>query len=146
MLDEKIVLEKFLGGVNCCASVFGAFAEELGLSLETARKISTGFGSGIGCGNVCGAVSGGLMALGLKYGECADTKTEATEKYNAKRKAFFEAFTAQNGTLFCKEIMGLDPNVPENRPILAERGTRANVCAKVIVNTCKLIEEMLKED
>ena len=86
------------------------------------------------------------MALGLKYGECADTKTEATEKYNAKRKAFFEAFTAQNGTLFCKEIMGLDPNVPENRPILAERGTRANVCAKVIVNTCKLIEEMLKED
>ena len=56
MIDEKLALEGFSGGVNCCATVFGALAEYVGIDKTTAQRIASGFGGGIGCGSVCGCV------------------------------------------------------------------------------------------
>ena len=48
----------FKSGMNCAQSVFSVFAEELGMNLETALKVSQGFGGGM-CRmrEVCGCVS-----------------------------------------------------------------------------------------
>lgn len=66
--SEKAV-ELFKKGYNCSQSVFGAFAEDLGIDFETAVMISSSFGGGMGrMREVCGAVSGMFMAAGIKYG------------------------------------------------------------------------------
>ena len=63
--SEKAV-ELFLKGYNCSQAVFGAFADALGVSEETAFKLAAPFGGGVGrLREVCGAVSGMLMVLGL---------------------------------------------------------------------------------
>jgi len=69
-------------GITCSASVFGAFAQDLGLEEKTARKIACGFGGGISkTGNICGAVSGAIMVIGLKYGkEVPGDDSGATER------------------------------------------------------------------
>ena len=58
----------FLKGYNCSQSVVAAFAPQLGLTEETALRLSAGFGAGIGrmrevCGAFCGVVTVLLPAL-----------------------------------------------------------------------------------
>ena len=51
--------ELFRQGYNCGQSVFAAFADVLGLTVEEAAKIASPFGAGFGkLREVCGAVSG----------------------------------------------------------------------------------------
>ena len=44
----KKAAELFAEGYNCSQAVVGAFAEELGLDLQTALKLSSPFGGGMG--------------------------------------------------------------------------------------------------
>ena len=48
MSKKEKAMSLFKEGYNCSQSVFGAFAEELGLDFETALKISSSFGGGMG--------------------------------------------------------------------------------------------------
>ena len=51
--------ELFRMGYNCSQSVYAAFAEEFGISIEEAAKKASPFGAGFGkLREVCGAVSG----------------------------------------------------------------------------------------
>lgn len=50
---------------NCAQSVLVPFADEAGISEETAMKTASNFGAGMRRAATCGAVTGGLMALGL---------------------------------------------------------------------------------
>ena len=55
----------FAEGFTCSQSVFGAFAEDLGLEKHMALKLANGFGGGIARRQeVCGAVSGAVMLIG----------------------------------------------------------------------------------
>ena len=61
--------ELFRMGYNCSQSVYAAFAEELGISIEEAAKKASPFGAGFGkLREVCGAVTGMTMVLGELYG------------------------------------------------------------------------------
>lgn len=50
---------------NCAQSVVLPFAEDAGVSEETAMRFAANFGGGMKMASVCGAVTGGLMVLGL---------------------------------------------------------------------------------
>ncbi len=50
---------------NCAQSVVLPFAEDAGISEETAMRFAANFGGGMKMASVCGAVTGGLMVLGL---------------------------------------------------------------------------------
>ena len=57
--------ELFRMGYNCSQSVYAAFAEDLGMSVEEAAKRASPFGAGFGkLREVCGAVSGMVLVLG----------------------------------------------------------------------------------
>ena len=59
----------FRTGYNCSQSVYAAFAEELGITVEEAAKKASPFGAGFGkLREVCGAVTGMVMAIGDLYG------------------------------------------------------------------------------
>ena len=73
----------FKSGFNCAQSVFAVFAEELGLDLETALKISQGFGGGMGRQReVCGCVSGMIMAVSLLEGSSDSLDKKSIKKAN----------------------------------------------------------------
>lgn len=59
----------FREGYNCAQSVVLAYAEEMGLEMKTAARLSSGFGGGVGgLRGVCGAVSGMAMVYGMLCG------------------------------------------------------------------------------
>ena len=61
--------ELFNEGYNCSQAVLGAFAEDAGLDVKTALRLSAPFGGGMGrMREVCGGVSGMFMAIGLFFG------------------------------------------------------------------------------
>ena len=106
----------FFEGCNCAQAVFLAFAEEK-LDRETALKIASGFGGGMaGMRDVCGAVSGMFMAYGLLRGS-ADPNDRAakTAAYQTLRQLAGE-FEAQNGSLICRQLLGLDPDFKPQPP------------------------------
>lgn len=68
----------FLKGYNCSQSVVAAFAPQLGLTEETALRLSAGFGAGIGrMREVCGAFCGVVTVLSMVYADPTDPKDKS---------------------------------------------------------------------
>lgn len=112
--------ELFESGYNCCQAVFLACTEDLELDTETKAKLASSFGGGIGgMRQVCGTVSGMFLALGLRYGY-SDPKDKAGKaaQYEVIR-ALADEFKQENGSIICRELLGLDenfkPKPPEDR-------------------------------
>ena len=71
--------DRFAQGFSCSQSIFSAFVLQLGLSTETALKLSSPFGAGMARqGQVCGALTGALMVLGLQQGNVDPEGKEKT--------------------------------------------------------------------
>lgn len=83
---------------------------------------------------VCGAVSGMLMALGLKYGY-ADPKDRAgkTAQYELVR-TLADEFKKENGSIICRELLGLDENFKPKPPERARKGITKSVRAASSAN------------
>ena len=59
----------FEEGYNCAQAVAGAFAEDVGMDLETITQLISGFGGGFGrMREVCGAFSGLTLIASIKHG------------------------------------------------------------------------------
>ncbi len=100
-------IELFKSGYNCSQSVFCAFAEDFGIDLSLALRLSSGFGGGMGrLRKTCGAVTGGIMVLSLKYGydKAGDDKHKA-ELYNIIQ-SFVSDFVSELGTDQCGSLLG----------------------------------------
>ncbi len=135
-------------GFGCAQAVLASFSEDFGLDERTALKISTGFGSGMGrmC-EVCGALTGGFMVLGLKYGKVNTDgskygpATELTYELTAK---LADMFKQRYGTIFCRDLLGLDLSLQENRDIAVARNYFVERCGAYIQTSVEMVEELLK--
>jgi len=147
MIDHsQKAAELFKQGYNCSQSVFGAFAEELGLDLETSLKISSSFGGGMGrLREVCGAVSGMFMVAGAKYGY-SDPKDKAAKTEHYKRIGLLaKAFKDENHSIICRELLGLTSN--EYNPIPDERTKeyyKKRPCVELVAFAARLMDEMIE--
>jgi C_GCAxxG_C_C family probable redox protein len=108
-------------GFNCAQSVLSACCEPYGMSKEQALNVSCAFGAGMGRqGATCGAVTGAYMAIGLKYGKYLEGDEAPKEKTYALVNEFNRQFAARNGTVVCKELLGLEIGTPEGAKIFKE--------------------------
>lgn len=100
----------FKEGYNCSQSVFAAYADLYGIDRETALKLSSSFGGGMGrMREVCGAVSGMFMVAGMETGATQGSDAEGKKaNYDMVQKLAAE-FRSQNGSIICKELLGLVP-------------------------------------
>jgi C_GCAxxG_C_C family probable redox protein len=135
-------------GFGCSQSVLGAFCEDYGMDPITALKISTGFGSGMGrlC-QVCGALTGGFMVLGLKYGKVNSDGSKygpATETTYALVSELARRFEETNGSILCRELIGLDLSVAENRAYAKEQNLFDIRCGKYVRDVVGLLEDLLQ--
>ena len=138
-------MELFRMGYNCSQSVAGAWCDEMGFDLETAVKISAGFGGGMArMREVCGAVTGAFMVLGmikstgLPDPESKKNMYEIIQKYAAR-------FREENrfDSIICRVMLGLDgpqEPVPEAR---TEEYYKKRPCPEMIGLAAALLEEFI---
>ena len=96
----------FLKGYNCSQSVVAAFAPQLGLTEETALRLSAGFGAGIGrMREVCGAFCGVVTVLSMVYADPTDPKDKS--RMDALVQQAAEPYRTRNGggSIICRELL-----------------------------------------
>ncbi len=148
MSKKEIAKNYFLEGYNCAQAVFLAFAEDEGLNKDIALKIASSFGGGLGAQReVCGAVSGMCMALGLKRGYNTAKDYAAKQKHYLAVQEICAEFKNQNGSIICRELLGLDKN---NLPIKPEQRTegyyKKRPCAELVAMAAEILENYLSKN
>lgn len=142
MSKKEKAMSLFKEGYNCSQSVFGAFAEELGLDFETAVKISSSFGGGMGrMREVCGAVSGMFMAAGMKCGYSSPKDTQAKMNHYKLIQDLASEFKKNNGSIVCRELLGLEGK--DNNYIPSERTKeyyKKRPCAELVGEAAEILE------
>lgn len=95
----------FLKGYNCSQSVVAAFAPQIGLTEETALRLSAGFGAGIGrMREVCGAFCGVVTVLSMVYADPTDPK-DKSRMYALVQQAAEQYRTRNGGSIICRELL-----------------------------------------
>ena len=139
---EEKATRLFAGGYNCAQAVLGAFCEEAGLEPNTALKLASGFGGGVRCGEICGAVSGAIMAIGLKCGFYIEQDFEQKVYCNKKSYEFMEKFKEANGSVLCRDLLGIDIRCPEDHTTETAKEAHKTICPKLVASAVQILESM----
>jgi C_GCAxxG_C_C family probable redox protein len=135
----KKAAKHFKKGYNCAQSVLITMLDDWNLKNELVPKVATGFGGGIGrCGSVCGALTGGVMAISSVYGTNEPLMKKRLKAYETAQK-FYEQFEAQNGSVLCKELIGFDLSVPEQRDKAAKTNAFEKKCTVFVKKAVEIL-------
>ncbi|HBI64254.1 MAG TPA: hypothetical protein DDX51_03955 [Clostridiales bacterium] len=120
---EKAVQIKHMG-YNCCQAVLAAFAEELGITDEQARRLGAAFGAGMGgMEGTCGALCGAELVLGIKE--------YSGKPILAQARSIHNAFQKKCGATICKDLKGV------------ETGTMLCSCDDCVRSAAEIVEQAL---
>lgn len=138
--------ELFLAGANCAQAVLGAFCDECGIDNDTAMKIASGFGGGIGrMREVCGAVCGMTLAANLLKAGADISDKAAKDAHYALIQQLAEDFRAANGSIICRELLGLAAQTPAT-PVSEARTEgyyRKRPCPELVALAAQIAEARL---
>ena len=134
----------FEEGFSCSQAVLAAYAPQFGLDRETALKVSGAFGAGMGrmC-ETCGAVTGAFMVIGLKHGKTRAEDDEAKERAYRLVQEFAGQFKARHGSIVCRELLGCDLSIPEQRALAQEKKLTATLCPGFVHDAAEIVEQIL---
>lgn len=136
-----------MSGYGCCQSVVAAFADLYGLTLEQAVRVAAGFGGGVGrLRMMCGAVSALVILAGLDEGQTEGGDREGKARcYRIVQELLAES-KAENGSLICAELLGLDGPVPMGHFVPDERNAdyyRRRPCAAKVESAARIFAQYL---
>ena len=154
-IEERVEKAKRLfkeGGYNCCQAVVLAYNDILGLDDEIAAAISSGFGGGMGrMREVCGSISGMTILAGLmRPASDPSIKDWRTANYALVQEMAGE-FKAINGSIVCKELLGLVPMgsgtpAPKESPEPSDRTPeyyKKRPCEELVGISARIVGEKL---
>lgn len=138
----------FEEGYTCAQAVFVTYADLFGMERETALKISSPMGGGIGrMRETCGVVSAMAMLAGLKEGNTDPKDDDAKERIYLLTRQMADKFRQLNGTVVCRELLGIDGMEESARPSKRTPEWYASrPCRRLIAEAANIIEEILLED
>ncbi len=137
-------LMAFNNGFTCSSAVFSAFADDLGLTGDLAKKIACGFGAGVSrTGNICGAVSGAILVIGLKYGKAEEGDNAANEKTRALVRQFIDEFIEKNGSINCTELLRYDLSNQDDYEKARSENLFKTKCPRYVKDAALILERML---
>ena len=148
--NEKAELarELFLSGSNCAQSVYAAFADEMGMSRETALRLSGGLGGGIGgLRFTCGAFTAMAMVLSALRGYTDGADLDGKKRLYAQVQQLYERFVEEYGTSVCREL--LEKNGVSASPVPSERTPeyyKSRPCAQYVAFCAELVAEELEKN
>ncbi|MBR3397950.1 MAG: C_GCAxxG_C_C family protein [Lachnospiraceae bacterium] len=129
------ILQELHNKRNCAMVTLGEYADLIGFDREETDSFALVFGGGMRKGNVCGAVTGAYMAIGSYFKE-RDKAEEVAEQFEQK-------FKEKHGTILCKELLGKDFSIPEERAEAFEKGLTDDKCPDFIATAIDILEELL---
>ena len=136
--------ELFRMGYNCSQSVYAAFAEDLGMSVEEAAKRASPFGAGFG--EVCGAVSGMVLVLGDLCGYQDPTDAAGKQALYALVQRLCGSFEKSEGSLICRELLGLAKGEDLAEPaVRTEEYYQSRPCVGACRRAAELLEAYLTD-
>lgn len=137
--------ELFRMGYNCSQSVYAAFAEELGLSVEEAAKKSSPFGAGFGkLREVCGAVTGMTMVLGELCGYDNPKDAEGKKELYKQVQQMCASFEETEGSIICRELLGLKKGEDLEEPaVRTDEYYTSRPCVKACRRAAEIVEKTL---
>ena len=136
----------FRQGYNCSQSVFAAFADVVGMSVEEAAQLASPFGAGFGkLREVCGAVSGMTMLAGkLKGYSDPKAREEKVELYKLIQKMCAE-FEEKEGSIICRALLGLEKGEDLGEPaVRTEEYYRSRPCVGACRTAAEIAEKYLQ--
>ena len=139
---EELVRQQY----HYSQALLGAFADDIGLDLKTALKISTCFVGGMRQGGICGCVSASAMIMGMILGshDALDSEGEVNSVKNTEE--FTRMFKERmDGAIDCRDILGKDLTKPEDVAVIREKGLMQQKCTKALYASIEILEELLAE-
>lgn len=132
MTKKELAIELHNKKYNCAQAVACAFADEVGVDMETLFRACEGLGLGMGGMNgTCGAISGAVMLAGFKNsdGNIDNPGTKASTYQLSK--AILEKFAEKNQATRCRDLKGVDT------------GTVLRSCPGCIEDAVEIVQEVL---
>lgn len=140
--------ELFLGGYNCAQAVFIAYRDLAAIDEQTAATIAAPFGGGMGrLREVCGAVSGMTMCAGYLAPNALPNDNENKKKCYATVQELAEKFREENGSIVCRELLGLSQH--KDNPTPSERTTeyyRKRPCVEYVATAARIVGEKINQN
>ena len=143
-------MQLFKEGYNCSQAVFLAFEDLFNMEREVMLRLSSSFGGGMGrLREVCGAVSGMFMVAGVLYGYDDPKDYDKKTEHYARIQLLAKEFEALNGSIVCRELLGLAPKKssldmgnpePEKR---TEEYYKKRPCAELVAMAASFLEKEL---
>lgn len=137
--------ELFLSGYNCAQAVLMAFSDITGFDEKTSAMLASGFGGGMGrMREVCGTVSAMFMVVGTANGYDDPKDNENKKRTYAMIQELSGEFKKQNGSIICKELLGLQK--PEGTHIPEQRTAeyyKKRPCAELVKISTEITEKYL---
>ncbi|MGA1821945.1 MAG: C-GCAxxG-C-C family protein [Thermoplasmatota archaeon] len=146
MLDKsQDAVDLFNRGFSCSQAVLSTYGEDFGLDRGTAMRIAGAFGGGMDQrGETCGAVTGALMIIGLKHGSLGPEDPESKERTYDLSRDFIRSFEEMNGSIMCRDLLGYDLAIPDEKRIIREKGLTKTLCPGFVKDAAEILEELLK--
>ena len=99
-------LKNYGNGYTCSQAVLCAYAEDMGLSMETAYRMIEGFGGGFGgMQEVCGALSAAFAVISYYNSDGKIEGGQTKQETFAKIREAAEYFKEQYGSVVCREVL-----------------------------------------
>lgn len=141
-------VENFMQGYGCCQSVVAAFADLYGMTDDMAKRVGAGFGGGVGrMRMMCGAVSGIVVLVGLDCGQTEGSDREGKSACYKVVQDLLAKSKAQNGSLICAEILGINGNEKAASSYVASARTaeyyKKRPCAAKVECAARIFAEYL---
>lgn len=148
MTRKEKAVSLFKEGYNCAQAVVGAFADIIDIDENALTRLSSSFGGGMGrMREVCGAVSGCFMVLGLLIGYDDVTNPALKSEHYAIIQEAARRFKEENGSIVCRELLGLDSNAPT--PHIPSPRTedfyKKRPCSELVGIAAEITESILNE-
>ena len=156
MIDVNERVERACGyfkeGYNCAQAVVMAYDDVMNMSVEDIAKLTAPFGGGMGrMREVCGSVSGMVMLAGLiRPANDPSVKEWRTANYALVQEMAAD-FKAVNGSIVCKELLGLVPigsnsPAPQESPEPSDRTSeyyKKRPCEELVGISARIVGEKI---
>lgn len=146
-IDERVAAARnyFLSGYNCSQSVLLAYSDLTPLTQELVATIAAPFGGGMGrLREVCGAVSGMLLCVSFLYPNAEPNDAPSKKENYAAVQDVAEAFRRENGSIICRELLGLTCQKEEPTP--SERTSeyyKKRPCVELVATAARIVGEKI---
>lgn len=148
-IEERVsrARELFLEGYNCAQAVFIAYCDLADIDQPTAATFAAPFGGGMGrLREVCGAVSGMTMCAGYLAPNTFPNDGENKKKCYAMVQELAEKFRCENGSIVCRELLGLSQH--KDNPTPSERTAeyyRKRPCVEYVATAARIVGEKINQ-